>query len=172
MTTIQTASGEYFDFAAPSSSKFTIFDIAHALSNICRFGGHCRWHYSVAQHSVLVSHLVPREHALAGLLHDAAEAFVGDVPRPLKQMLPDYRAIEACVEHVVLMRLGVDPVLPEAVHHADKLAFRIERRALFNDDSGAPPLDRKIEARFMPRNIDQREARLQFLARYHELMGA
>jgi len=77
---IQARSGRYISFVAPDPNVFCINDIAHALSHTCRFGGHTRDFYSVAQHSVLVSYLVPENDQFAALMHDAAEAYVGDVP--------------------------------------------------------------------------------------------
>src|ERR1700734_2059257 len=77
-------SGAWFDFAAPHSSRFTIEDIAHGLANICRYSGQCNRFYSVAEHSVLVSEIAVG-FELEALMHDAAEAFLGDITRPLKQ---------------------------------------------------------------------------------------
>jgi hypothetical protein len=171
---IFTQSARYFNFAAPAQSTFDITDIAHALANICRFTGHVRSFYSVAQHSVLVSMVVPPEHALAGLLHDAAEAFIGDVASPLKAMLPEYRAIEKSVEHAVLTRFGVDPKLPATVKLADMALLATERRDLMPDGAGHwPCLDgvSPLDFEIVPLTPDL--AKAAFLRRYAELtLGA
>lgn len=169
--TILTVDGNYFDFRDPWSGPIKIRTIAHALSHICRFTGHTRKFYSVAQHSVMVSYIVPQEHALAGLLHDATEAFVGDVSAPLKHLLPDYRAIEKRVETAVLIRFGLSPELPKCVKHADLVMLATEQRDIMNcrrgDEwsvlSGIRPLNRKIR----PWPIWW--ARLMFVFRYWQL---
>lgn len=126
---ILTASGRYLDLLDPDSYTFDLTEIAQALSRICRFGGHTRRHYSVAQHCVHLSHLVPAEDALAGLLHDAAEAYVGDVTQPLKALLPEYRAIEQRIERAILRQFGV-AAIPPSVRRADLVMLATERREL------------------------------------------
>ncbi len=93
---LETYTGKKISICNPDPSLIVWDDIVHALSMICRFGGHARRFISVAEHSILVSHLVPknRKLALLGLLHDAPEAYLGDVIRPLKAHLPDYKKLE------------------------------------------------------------------------------
>lgn len=131
---IQTYTGIAFWLDAPRAVDVDIRDIAHALSNLCRFTGHARPFYSVAEHSVWVSRLVPPEHALTALLHDAAEAYVGDVASPLKALMPEYRAIEAQVWDAVRLRFGLPAELPDCVKQADLHMLDVERRKLLGDE--------------------------------------
>lgn len=107
-----------------------IEEIAHALSMLCRFNGHCREFYSVAQHSVLVAQALPPELALAGLLHDATEAYCGDMIRPLKRSMPAYREVEDRIWAVIAQRFGLPQDLPPEVKEADNRMLQTERRDL------------------------------------------
>lgn len=130
--TILTADGLYFDYDAPDPATITLHAIARGLANTCRFGGQCERFYSVAEHSVYVSELVPPEFALAGLLHDAAEAFICDMPKPLKELLPDYKAVERRVEAAVLAKFGVTG-LPLQVKRADTIMLATEQQQLMRN---------------------------------------
>lgn len=105
---VETRSGKRVSVQNPQPDQFDIKDIAYALSNTCRFNGHCAGFYSVAEHSVAVALRLPRERRLAGLLHDATEAYLGDIPSPIKQFLPDYKAIEAKFERTIADKFGVE----------------------------------------------------------------
>lgn len=169
-SSILTVEGCYFDFLNPSKCDFTIRSVAHSLSLLCRFGGHSRKFYSVAQHCVLLSYIVPKEFALAGLMHEAGEPFCGDMPSPLKALVPEYKAIEKKVEAAVLAHFGIDPVMDPCIKRADLVMLATEQRDLMptHDDDwailqGVVPLKQKI------RPWPAWYARWRFLRRYKEL---
>lgn len=127
-----TASGHLFDILAFDPSAIDLHDIAHGLSHICRFGGHVRSYYSVAQHSVLVSELCDTADAQIGLLHDAPEAYLGDVISPLKRQpgMEAYRDIEEKMAATVAIRFGLPSLETPSVELADRLAVFLEMRDL------------------------------------------
>lgn len=104
-------SGLRVDLFRPRPEDVRINDIAHALSHICRWGGHCREFYSVAEHSLILSYHV--SHPLWGLLHDATEAYVGDMARPFKAMMPAFSEVEALWEAAVREAFGLPPMPPD-----------------------------------------------------------
>lgn len=168
--TIITHSGLYFDFLNPLPEQIDIYDIAHGLSMTCRFGGQCREFYSVAQHSVLVSQLVPPEHALAGLLHDALEAYIGDVVGPLKQLLSYFKVLEHRGETVLLAKFGISLPLDPSIKFADLRMLSTEKRDLtaggdhhWNGLEAYPPMEERI----VP--LQPIDAKAAFLDRYFEL---
>ncbi len=129
---MQTYSGRRFYPLDPRPDEIEPEDIAHALSLLCRFGGHVDRFYSVAEHCVLMSQAVAPEHALAALLHDATEAYVVDVPAPLKRCLSDYLEIEGGVWLAITSRFGVSRRLPREVMEADQRILLTERAALMS----------------------------------------
>lgn len=137
--TIRLRSGRYLDLRRPQPDQFTFADIAGGLSKICRFGGQCERFYSVAEHSyhcarqAMKDGLTIREQQCV-LMHDAAEAFIGDIVKPLKIMLPDYAHLETLMENCILNKydLDCDPNLIREIDHAMLIA---ERRGMFSPDS-------------------------------------
>lgn len=127
---ILTASGRFFEFRDPAPQSIHLADIARSLSRICRFTGHTTKFYSVAQHSVLVSECLPRHLQLQGLLHDAAEAYLGDVSSPLKQLLPEYKTLERRVEAAIADKFGLPLKLDPMVKYIDLRLLVTERRDL------------------------------------------
>lgn len=134
---MQTRSGKMFYALDPQPGDILIEDIAHALSMLCRFGGHCNEFYSVAQHSVHVSELLPHHLKLSGLLHDATEAYLVDIPRPIKSALPEYKVIESRLAEVIEHALQphvLEPLQFEhpAVKAVDNIMLMTEARDLLN----------------------------------------
>lgn len=120
---MQTYTGRQFWPLDPRPEEVDIRDIAHSLSLQCRFAGHCRRFYSVAEHSTLMARWLRGKHgvevALWGLLHDASEAYLVDVPRPVKPHLAGYRAAEDSVMRAICERFGLECEMPSEVHDAD-----------------------------------------------------
>lgn len=173
MPTIQTRDGHYLNLLEPCGTAINIDGIAHALSNLCRFTGHVREFYSVAQHSLMVSLIVPDDVAREGLLHDAQEAYIGDVSTPLKRLLPRYEEIEKNLERVIAGRFGLDwsPNTRGLVKKADRVMLATERRDLmdamegdgeWNFLSGIEPLFQAV------RPMSPESARRAFLQRADE----
>lgn len=130
MTWVQTYTSRRVDLLNPTADMICLRDIAHALSHLCRFTGHTKTFYSVAEHSLWLTARVPIEHALAALMHDATEAYLGDVSTPLKTLLPNYQALERNLWHVIADKYGIDRILPECVKRLDAIALVTERRDL------------------------------------------
>ncbi|EEG08196.1 phosphohydrolase [Pseudogulbenkiania ferrooxidans] len=182
MTTahIQTVSGRYVDLLHPNAADIEIRDIAHHLAHLCRFGGAVREFYSVAEHSLRVAQILPPALRLAGLLHDAAEAYVGDVISPLKRNLASYQYVEELVHDAVRSRFGLKLSGADraTVTRADIVLLATERRDLMPADStewavlvGVAPLPERI------RPMPAEAARAAFLRAFEEfaqldLLGA
>lgn len=135
MSQILTASGKRFDLYEPDADLIDPRDISHALAHLCRFNGHTREFYSVAQHACMVADLVPEQDKLAALLHDAAEAYIGDMVQPLKQWMHAYQDVEQWIWERICTRFDLDLELPDSVRHADLIALATERRDLMPADS-------------------------------------
>ncbi len=175
---IETFTGERFSPLAPATSSIQIEDIAHALSNQCRFSGHSREHYSVAEHSVRVSELLEtwgedEDVQFWGLMHDASEAYLVDLPTPLKQSEfgAEYRRAEGVLMATVCERFGMVKTQPQRVHLADAVLLATEARDLmpFKKEHwvglAVRPLDEKISP-WMPK-----VAEFRFVERFRWLDG-
>ena len=135
---IDTVSGRFWP-RSPRASDICAEAIGHALANLCRFGGHTTSFYSVAQHSVLCAREIPLTSPRLRrtlLLHDAAEAYCVDLPTPIKDLLPGYRAIESGIAAVIARKFALPPILPEVVHQIDARMMVTEASQLMRGASG------------------------------------
>lgn len=169
---IMLQSGNLFDLAFPESCEIHIDDIAHGLAHTCRYAGQCDGFYSVAEHSVHVSRVVTGSRLVA-LMHDAAEAFVGDMPSPLKRMLPEFEAIEIRIERAIFAGFSLPWPPPQEVKRADYRVMAAELPVLMPPgtnlwlrDLGVVPADIKVM------RLGPSQAKALFLERYEELTAA
>lgn len=136
---IRTFMGKYVDPFNPDPDKISIIDIAHSLSQLCRFNGHTNKFYSVAEHCILVaSRMTTREDQLAALMHDASEAYMADLVRPLKRYLDKYLEIEYNMMMAISRKFGFQYPLPATVKEADEWALQWEWNNLVINDRMQP----------------------------------
>jgi len=128
---VSTYSGAEFNIQTCDVMPIPMSDVAHALSMNCRYNGHVNKFYSVAEHCVIISNLVPEEDALWGLLHDATEAFVPDIPRPFKPFIKGFKEYEQRISDAFAERFGLSKQQPESVHYMDRNIVHDEALELF-----------------------------------------
>jgi hypothetical protein len=170
---MQTFTGRAFYPMAPRVEDIDPVDIAHALGLICRYGGHVKRFFSVAEHCVLMSHAVAPENALWALLHDATEAYLSDMIRPIKRAMPEYRAAEWRMQQAIVDRFDLPTLdLPDEVKEADIRILHDEREALmatpplpWSSIEDVPALGVKVEGWEPPC------AKERYLERLHALTG-
>jgi hypothetical protein len=175
-TSIETFSGRQMEPLNPKIEDIAVEDIAHALSMQCRFTGHTRLFYSVAEHCVRVSILAAQfgrpEDALWGLLHDASEAYLHDIASPIKHQ-PEfalYREAEKVLEELIFERYGLHGPRPQVIKKADLILLATEARDLMpmkNQPKYGPEVP--LSGRIKP--WSPRKANLEYLNRFHELTG-
>lgn len=169
---IYTYSGNIVNPTNIALPNILIQDIAHALSNICRFTGHTKDFYSVAQHSVIVSYLCHPDDALSGLLHDASEAYLTDIAAPLKNtdMFKEYREIEKNLMDRIRCRFNLPKEQPESVSKADKDLLHIEVGSFINNRSKALN-DVPVKTGLCIAPLSSEDAEILFAKRFFELIG-
>ena len=123
---IRTYMGKDVDVFDTDPDSILIEDIAHALASICRFGGHTPYHYSVAEHSICCMLSVSCDNMLAALLHDASEAYLCDIPRPIKAEMPEYKKIEDKLMGVIAGKFGFQYPLHPEVKAVDEQMLSVE----------------------------------------------
>ncbi len=163
-----TYTGKKVDPFRMTADDVSIEDIAHSLSNICRFNGNCHEFYSVAQHSIYVASLLPPELKFVGLMHDATEAYCGDMIRPIKAAMPAYQALERIIWAAIAEKYGLPLVLPHEVKVADNIMLMTERRDLMPvtpDDWGV----KELAADFFVYPKPPKQAKSNFLSFFHRL---
>lgn len=173
---IQTFTGRAFPLLAPARGDVSIKDIAHSLANQCRFAGHSKRFYSVAEHSLYVSRVLPCRLALVGLLHDAAEAYVQDITRPLKEALPEHKFVEGVVWAAIADRFSLPDELPQEIKTADMRMLATEAEYLMLPppqpwNIPAKPFELEEIGLNHPRQLclPPTEAHRRFLERFAEL---
>ena len=165
---MSTFSGIKFWPVDPRSEDIHIVDIAHALSMSCRYNGHTHFLYSVAQHSWHMSYEVSEENALWALLHDASEAYISDIPSPLKPSLTNYYEIEDAVMKQVCIKFGLPIEMPAEVKDVDRRILADEKKQVLLHHHNDWAMDIEPLGITIP-EMTPKEAKRRFLSRFVEL---
>lgn len=165
-----------FDYKDPHSAEVTITDLAGSLAKVCRFSGHIPYFYSVAQHSVNASYIVPPELAFDALMHDTSEAFTNDIPTPLKAEIPAFKELENRIEGAMSERFGFTYPLGPIVKHADMQMLWWEKLYIKMDTDEWAYFDGYDMSDTVHREVDlsswqPAKAQTMFLTRYIQLGG-
>lgn len=163
---ITTFSGKKFHFLDPQPDEIDILDIAHALSLTCRFTGQCSEFYSVAEHSIRVAKIVPKEYRLHALLHDASEAYLPDIPRPMKAQLPEFKIMENKILASIWARFAgwYDFSAHNVVKEADNILLATEARDLMPNTNDWATLPEPLKDVIIP--LTSKESEEAFLAAF------
>lgn len=182
-TYITTYSGIHFDLVNPTAKMVKLEDIAHHLSNVCRWAGAPKAFWSVAQHCAIVSYICPPRFAQWGLMHDAAEAYIGDITRPLKTLIPEVREVESRIMLAICDHFHLSWPEPEELCTYDDQVQRLEAELIMpqhdgrfiDRDGGSYPITslaqsqlRKLPAGLLA-PLSQQGAEVLFAMRYAEL---
>lgn len=194
---VETFTGKFVDVSDPQVDTICVEDIAHSLSNICRYGGHCRHRYSVAQHAVFVSERLRRQgrsklHQLTGLHHDDSEAYLCDVPRPIKKLFGrQYEVLTEVMDETICQALFSGLIVPSFFHDpvikdSDNWALFVEAKHMLPSQginwAGSQLDDWGVRQDGLPSRIitpdywkgkeDEEAVEAEFLRRHYELMEA
>lgn len=164
---IQTFTGQKFYPLDPREDEIDILDIAHSLSMQCRFAGHCSEFYSIAEHCCHLYDWIDDDLKFEALLHDASEAYLVDIPRPVKNYLPDYKAYELALEKVIARKYGLNFPFHPKVKEGDNRILFDEKVMLPNSiewDWSLEPIGAKIK------NWPAKVAEVEFISRFNAQM--
>lgn len=167
---IETYTGKKFYPQKPDPNDIDIADVAHSLSNKCRFSGATYRFYSVAQHSVHVCEFAPDEYKLEALLHDACEAYFPDIPNPMKPFLRDLVAFEAQIQVAVATRFNLEFPFPAIVKEIDREIIADEARCLMHT-GGAEWLNGRVGFAKAIIPWEPRDAERAFLEKFSECLA-
>ena len=168
---MQTFTGRQFYPLDPRPEEIFIEDIAHALSLMNRYGGHTLFPYPVGQHSVILSYLVDPQFSFLALMHDASEAYLCDIPRPVKYDLTNYTSIEDNLMKIISIKYKFVWPMPPEIKHADNRMLTTEKAQVL---SPGPSWEKYTEDKYPPYDViikrqTPEESEKQFLERFKEL---